>query len=100
MDINTLEELLDSLKENIENELESEGLASWAINASGQNIIDNIELLGIEDLKDLQLEIKEGAKIEINIDLSEYVLDCINEIIREHNASKDEEDDEELDFEY
>lgn len=100
MEIVTLEEMLDSLREGIETELDSEGLASWSLNASGLNISDGLEYYEVEDLKELRAEIREGAKVELTIDLSEYLLNSIDSLIEENDQQERDSELEEYDIEY
>ena len=100
MEIITLEEMLDSLREGMETELDSEGLASWTINTAGVNFVDNLEYYSLEDLRDLRDEIREGSRVEVVIDLSEYLLDSVNNIISEHETRERDQDLEDYgDFE-
>lgn len=94
MEIITLEQMLETLKEAMESELESEGIATWSINSAGVNVVDNLEYYDFEDLKQLQEEIQEGSRVEITIDLSEHLLDSINRIVEDHeNKIEDQSED-------
>lgn len=97
MEIVTLEEMLDSLKENAEAELESAGLESWTISSAGVNFAENFSLYTLEDLKDLQTEIREGAKVEVTIDLSEEVLEYLTQQIEEQEDDEIYDDDDNWD---
>lgn len=101
METVTLEELLEAFRENIEQEVESEGFGSWSINASGQNLLDHFADYDLQDLKDLRSELREGLSAEITIDLTEHLVDHLTESIRgKENYLDDLEDDEveELNF--
>ena len=93
MEIITLEEMLESLREGIESELDAEGLSTWSINASGINFADNLEYYNLEDLKELANEISEGSRVEVTVDLSDVLLQSINQILA---VQEDQERDEKL----
>lgn len=92
MEIVTLEEMLESLRESIENELGSEGLATWTLNASGLNFADTLNSYPLVDLEDLRDEIVEGNKVEVTIDLSDAIVAYLDELIERLSDSDDEED--------
>lgn len=102
MDTVTLEEMLDSLRESVETELESEGLASWTINASGQNFAEQFTQYETDDLRDLLAELREGSKADLTIDLSGYILDHIADLIATRESEEDDllEDEEEDTFDF
>ena len=108
MESASLEEILDNLKEGIESEVASEGIAAWSINASGLNLADYISNFSLNELKDLRDEIVEGSRIEITFDLSDAILAHVEDLIEEgedeaiaalDNDTDDEEEEEDSDEE-
>lgn len=93
MQTKSLEDLLDLFGENITTEATAQGLESWSIGASGENIVDLLQGYSLDDLEELREEILDGQKIQVMLDLSDSFLAAIEEIIE----NGQEEDDEELD---
>ena len=94
MEIVTLEELIDSIQETVQTDIEDKGIEAWSIDTIGVNLVDELEHYSDKDLEDLLEEISEGAKIEIKIDLSSPLSNAIEEILTRRQADDDEEDDE------
>lgn len=103
METGTLEELLEEFKEQIYNEIEAEGLNAWSLNTSGINLLDSIADYDYNELKDLLSELREGLAVEVTLDLSEYLVDHVSELISERenrfeDLEENDEDIEELKF--
>lgn len=99
MEIITLEELLESLKENLEAELLSQGLATWTIGASGSDFSESLNGYSLEDLEQLREEILEGSKVEVTIDLSDAVVARLDDLIEQAQAEEADEEDDDEDYE-
>lgn len=94
MEIVTLEELLESLKENVETELVTRGLATWTIDAAGHDFSDSLNGYSLEDLQQLRGEILEGNKVEVVVDLSDALVAHLDDLIEQAEIEEDDEDDE------
>lgn len=88
----SLEDLLDAFAENITAEASSQGLDTWSIGASGENIADSLQGYTLDDLEELREEILDGQKIQVMVDLSDSFLALLDELI-ENSAEEDEDDD-------
>ena len=94
----TIEDLLETLSENITIEANSQGLETWSIGASGENFADNFQSYTLDDLEELREEILEGQKIQMTIDLSECLLTLIEQMIESNQENYDNEDDDEEEY--
>jgi hypothetical protein len=100
MEIVTLEEMLETLGENALAELESQGLASWTIGAAGESLTELLGSYSLADLEELREELLEGGKAQVTIDLSDAIINYLNEEIETREEQEaDEEDEEEEDLE-
>ena len=95
MEIVTLEEMLETLGENALAELESQGLASWTIGAAGESLTELLGSYSLADLEELREELLEGGKAQVTIDLSDAIINYLNEEIETREEQEADEDDEE-----
>lgn len=100
MEIITLEELLESLKENLETELLTQGIATWSIGAAGHDFSDSLNGYSLEDLQQLRSEVLEGSKVEVVVDLSDAIVAHLDELIDQAEIEEDNEEEDEDDADY
>jgi len=96
MNAKSFEDLLDLFGENISAEATSQGLETWSIGASGENVADAFQGYSLDDLEELREEILDGQKVQVVVDLSDSFLAFLEEMI-ENNQEEDDGEDEELD---
>lgn len=104
-DIKTLEDILKHLKNGLEQSLQDEGLAYWAQDFSDDDakILRQLGSYSLEDLKDLREELEEGTSATITIDLTDSLVEVLDEMIAKREQSSGmfdsyEDEDDEDDF--
>lgn len=91
METKSLEDLLDAFGESMTTEAQAQGLETWSIGASGENIADVLQGYSVDELEELREEILDGQKIQVMIDLSDSFLALLDELIE--NAEEEDEED-------
>lgn len=88
MEALTLKDLLEDFTKALKEQIDSEGLSKWSIESTGMNILESISQYDSGDLQDLLYSIKEGQKVSIELDLSQYVVEYINDIFEIRNRKR------------